>query len=361
MSLTKRGTIWYYKFKKYGKWHKGTTGQTSKKKAREFEDKVKTDLAMARIGMTPQKRCPTLQEFLGPGGKFLTHVEQNIKNKRTADAYRGKAKQLLLWDRWRDFPLSEITGDLQNDYKAYRRPEVGEWCVRNDLTVLRIALILAEEWKLIPRIKVKPGKEPDGREFTVSLELEDEYLVVTSYPYRHAGILMLDLGLRPEEAVRVLKTDIDREQLTVQRGKTKNARRALPLTKRAQETIEELKSLFPDSEWLFPSPKGGHYRSHSLDKGHNRLRRKMGWPEDFDIYAFRHTFGTQLAASGASPADIMRLMGHADIRTSMRYIHPTGETLTLAMKRREAYAATRVNPQTVSKYPQKSDPEPVND
>jgi integrase len=369
MSLSKKGNIYFYDFEKYGQRHRGTTGQTSKKKAREFEEKVKTDLALSRAGLTIKRRCPTLQEFLAPHGKFLTHVAEHTKKPKTARDYRNKAKQLLGWDVWRDLPLSDITGDLMDGYSAYRRINVGEWAVRNDLVVLRKALRLAEEWHLVGRIKVKLPPEPEGRNFIVSTTLEHEYLETTRYPLKHVAVLMLDLGLRPEEAVELRKAAIGDGELTIESGKTKNARRALPLTARVRETIAELQLLFPDSEWLFPSQKGSHYQPQSLDHIHLELRQKMGWPEDFDLYAFRHTFGTQLAESGANPIEIMRLMGHGDLRTSARYIHPSADGLSLAMKRKEAYARTRMElPQgtsdanrAVSKYPQKIGKKSVSD
>jgi hypothetical protein len=39
--------------------------------------------------------------------------------------------------------------------------------------------------------------------------------------------------------------------------------------------------------------------------------------------ALRHTFGTRLGEAGHSAYDIADLMGHSDVRTSMRYVHAT--------------------------------------
>ena len=42
-------------------------------------------------------------------------------------------------------------------------------------------------------------------------------------------------------------------------------------------------------------------------------------------HTMRHTFGTRLgeAAPGYNAYEIMALMGHTDIKTSVRYVHPT--------------------------------------
>ena len=39
------------------------------------------------------------------------------------------------------------------------------------------------------------------------------------------------------------------------------------------------------------------------------------------VHDLRHTFGTRLGDSGASPYEIARLMGHSNVQTSMRYVH----------------------------------------
>jgi integrase/recombinase XerD len=38
------------------------------------------------------------------------------------------------------------------------------------------------------------------------------------------------------------------------------------------------------------------------------------------VHSLRHSYGTELAARGVPLPVIQRLMGHADVRTTMRYI-----------------------------------------
>ncbi len=50
-------------------------------------------------------------------------------------------------------------------------------------------------------------------------------------------------------------------------------------------------------------------------------KEKLGWP-DVTFHCLRHTFGTQLAASGKiSPFDLQKLMRHKSITTSMIYVN----------------------------------------
>ena len=54
--------------------------------------------------------------------------------------------------------------------------------------------------------------------------------------------------------------------------------------------------------------------------------RHIGW------HKLRHTFASRLAEKGVSMATIKELMGHSDIRTTMRYAHLRQHVLKDAIK-----------------------------
>jgi integrase len=337
MALHKRGNIWYYDFQKNGRRYQGPTGQTNKNKAREVEDKLKTDIALQKFGIAPKAGVPRLGRFLADDGPFVDHIKRHNKPS-TARQYARKCRQLVSWPEWRDMPISDVAR-LTDRYAAWREKKIGRFTLADELTVLRIALNLARDWGLMAAAKITVPPRPEGRKFVVSYELEREYLAEASYPLNYAAVLLIELGLRPEECCRIQKAEVQPEALFVPYGKTKNACRAIPWTARAKAAVDELMLLFPESEWLFPSRKtANHYLPKSLSDAHAKLRRKLGLPKTFVLYSFRHTFGTHLAESGASPYEITQLMGHADIRMSSHYIHPSAEGLMLAMHRREELA-----------------------
>jgi integrase len=91
---------------------------------------------------------------------------------------------------------------------------------------------------------------------------------------------------------------------------------------------------FTSPRWLFPNIKGTGPKSSLKQpwarvKGAARITR--GVP-----HSFRHTFFTRLAEGGASAVDIKQTAGHADIATSMKYVH-AAESARL----RELQAANR--------------------
>ena len=46
----------------------------------------------------------------------------------------------------------------------------------------------------------------------------------------------------------------------------------------------------------------------------------------------RHTFGTTLAADGVDVVTIQKLMGHRDIKTTMRYLHAAPDRMRWAVE-----------------------------
>ena len=77
---------------------------------------------------------------------------------------------------------------------------------------------------------------------------------------------------------------------------------------------------------------------------------------DLHWHDLRHTFGTRLGEAGYNAFEIMELMGHSDIKTSLRYVHPTTER-----KRTAVEAVQGVDRLSCPKYApnEKQQPPPV--
>src|SRR5262249_22565631 len=73
------------------------------------------------------------------------------------------------------------------------------------------------------------------------------------------------------------------------------------------------------SEYVFTSPHGGGKFTNVAKS--LAAACEEAEVEDVTIHTFRHTFGTRLAAAGASIRTIKELMGHQDIKTTERYVH----------------------------------------
>jgi len=54
--------------------------------------------------------------------------------------------------------------------------------------------------------------------------------------------------------------------------------------------------------------------------------------ENFTFHGLRHTFGSRLGMAGVDLRTIKELMGHKDIKMTMRYSHPTPEHMKNTVK-----------------------------
>jgi len=81
------------------------------------------------------------------------------------------------------------------------------------------------------------------------------YLDTASQPLRDVGMLMVETGMRPEEVYRIRVENINLEAASLLNpyGKTKAAKRSVPLNKIALEVITRRMNKV-SGEYLFPSP-----------------------------------------------------------------------------------------------------------
>jgi integrase len=78
-----------------------------------------------------------------------------------------------------------------------------------------------------------------------------------------------------------------------------------------------------------------------LHPAHYDALNDSGINPRFQLYDLRHTYGTRAIESGTDPLTLMRLMGHADLKTTMRYVHLSKRHLAEAQSKIERYRAER--------------------
>lgn len=146
--------------------------------------------------------------------------------------------------------------------------------------------------------------------------------------------------MRPEECYRLrweAMTWVNGRNgtLLVTHGKTKAARRMLPMTPRVRAILEGRWKLAgePLEGWVWPAPtRSGHIESSSLKKQHAKAI-KISKVRAFVLYTLRHTFLTRLGASGCDVWTLARIAGHSSIAISARYVHPSEDAVLTAMSR----------------------------
>ena len=96
--------------------------------------------------------------------------------------------------------------------------------MNRELEVLRRMLRLAQEWKevgIIPKISRLPGEKPRDR--VVSHSEEQAYLAACCPLLRDVATILVDTGLRVDEALRLEWQHVHNDSIHIPRGKTANA------------------------------------------------------------------------------------------------------------------------------------------
>jgi integrase len=137
---------------------------------------------------------------------------------------------------------------------------------------------------------------------------------------------MLETGMRPEEVFTIHKENVHLEPryVFVPKGKTRFARRSIPLTDTALNVLK-CRRAKAKGGWLFPHRRDRNMPMTTIQKAHEDALEKAKIKSPFRLYDLRHTFGSRSAMAGVDLATLKELMGHSNISITMRYVHPTPE------------------------------------
>lgn len=148
-------------------------------------------------------------------------------------------------------------------------------------------------------------------------------LTITNLKHRTLLLLAYSCGLRVSEAVqlRLTSIDTDRMQVFIQRAKGKKDR-VVPLAKSLVPLLRAYIAAYKPQEWLFENQeKNGPYSTRSAQKVFNNAAQLLQLPPEVSFHSLRHSFATHLLENGIDISLIQKMLGHNDIRTTLRYTH----------------------------------------
>ena len=131
-------------------------------------------------------------------------------------------------------------------------------------------------------------------------------------------------GLRISEVCALRKSDIDsqRMQIRVYQGKGKKDRFAL-LSPLVLELLREYyRKVRPKGDWLFPGQNPQkHLTTGAIHHAFKKALKKAGINKKASMHTLRHSFATHLLENGTDIRFVQALLGHASIRSTVRYLH----------------------------------------
>lgn len=181
-------------------------------------------------------------------------------------------------------------------------------------------------------------KEPKRRVMVLTkVQIEKIFYACSNVRDQLLIRILYEGGLRIGEALAIWIEDVDigAKTITVRKSKTSNGQYRKVYV--SSETINMFQDYLIDhhsenfdSNYLFVSISGEKRGEPlSLEAVYSlvrRLRRKTGI--DFTLHMFRHTFATELYENGMDVSYIQRLLGHAQVQTTIQtYMHPSDSIL----------------------------------
>ncbi|MEM1141439.1 MAG: tyrosine-type recombinase/integrase [Pseudomonadota bacterium] len=323
------GKSWWVDLTYQSRRYRLRSPENSKKGAQAYEQTLRRRLAEG----TPIQGDTRLKEQRQSFEKFAwfwfrTHVEVHNKPSSVAKA-RGELRHKLIPFFGAKTIDSISTLDVER-YKAKRsRKGLANKTINNELSILGKCLRDAKKWyglKEIPEIallKTPPSRynyldEAGAAKLLEQLDglwFEIVYVALATGLRRGElqGLCWDDLDLRNRTLiVRFNWCAVTRTLLSPKGNRT----RTIPLTAGVVNLLEKRQQ---NDGFVFTTT-GRAFDAHYVGCELARASKAAGLPR-VTLHVLRHSFASQLAMKGVPIAVIQQLLGHTDIKVTMRYAH----------------------------------------
>jgi integrase len=360
-----------------GKWY--TLGRVSDLTPIEARAEAKKVLGEAAKGNDPgaarkKAKAATLNQYLEDvyGPWLKAHLRSGDKTLAMIKARFG--------DELGGVKLPNITPWLVEKWRSSRlKKGIKPATINRDLGALKAALRRAVDWGYLddhPIAKVRPTKVDDNRTPRFLSEAEEIYLRealdrreeearraresanqwreergypllqdLRSMPFvdhlKPLVLVAMNTGMRRGELFNLEWPDVDlqRAVLTVKGAGAKSGKtRHIPLNDEALESLKGWKEVNP-SRLVFPGREGE--RMDNIATGWKNLMKAAGI-KAFRFHDTRHHFASRLVMAGVDLNTVRELLGHADLKMTLRYAH-------LAPEHKAAAVAKLTPPKRVSR------------
>jgi integrase len=265
-------------------------------------------------------RRDRMKDKRDPEGKEVTGVAPATVN-RQLDTLRACLRKAVQWGVLETHPLKDLKRVKSDDDERVRfLTEAEEKRLRAALMTreanLRTQRDSFNEWRTERGYKALPAR---------SAHYVDHI--------RPIVLLAINTGLRRGEifSLKWSDIDIDGAMLNVRAAAAKSGdARRVPLNTEALTTLQswQKQTRGAGDALVFPGRSGA--RLDNITKGWVTVR-KLAKLSDFRYHDLRHTFASKLVQKGIDLNTVRALMGHADLKMTLRYSHLDPTNLAAAV------------------------------
>lgn len=316
----RRESKWYIAYRNAsGRLRRESSNSPTKELAKQLLARRIVEVAEGKVSGTPKPEGITLRQMAA------IYLRWSRKNRRASTARRNKSLLEQLLKFFGDPKLRDIRTREVEAYKSRRADHAKPATVNREIASLRHLFNLAIKWDYVTENPVARKVEflEENNTITRCLADEEEGRLMASLPQHLKAIakFALHTGMRRGEILNLTWPDISLENglIRVRPESSKGKRhREIPIDEVAREVLSELPRSI-DCPYVFWNPDTGDVRKELKTAWLSAVKR--AGIKDFRFHDLRHTFASRLVQREASLVAVKDLLGHSDIKTTMRYSH----------------------------------------
>jgi site-specific recombinase XerD len=167
----------------------------------------------------------------------------------------------------------------------------------------------------------------------VVLSMEEVLAIFEAIRYiKHKAMITTTYGagLRISEVCSLRKADVDSQRMRILIHGKGNKDRYCLLSPMILELLRAYyRKVRPKGDWLFPGRNPQRHLTRSaIHQALKKAVEKVGIKKKVSMHALRHSFATHLLEHGTDIRFVQVLLGHASIRSTMRYTHVSNAALS---------------------------------
>jgi len=154
-------------------------------------------------------------------------------------------------------------------------------------------------------------------------ELKELFSAPSLLKQRIVLTLIYSAGLRGQEVINLKISDVDFERMTIHIRQSKYKKdRLIPLSPTMAIGLKKYLKAENPHIWIFNGKQPeSRYSVRGLSWVMRENLKKTSITKDVNLHTLRHTYATHLLEEGVNIVTLKDLLGHADITTTMIYLH----------------------------------------
>jgi len=228
--------------------------------------------------------------------------------------------------------------------KKIRLQKVKAGTVNRELNCIRYMFNLAKRWKAFfgdNPVSISLSLRVDDKlERILSYDEEEKLLANCNEYLRDIVTIALNTGMRRGEILNLRWEWLDLKNCIVALPQThtkSQKTRKIPINSKLKSLLLKLSMRKRNQEYVFPSVSSESGHMEEVKRSFITACKKAGI-EGLRFHDLRHTAATRMIENGANIVAVSRILGHSDIKITMRYAHPEDslkdavESLTVTKK-----------------------------